>query len=59
MENMSPAEWWGKIDEVAKENAAKGIKLPEVGPVPPSLPPSLFLPPSPPPSLPPSPAPHR
>ncbi|TFJ85491.1 hypothetical protein NSK_003001 [Nannochloropsis salina CCMP1776] len=29
MENMSPAEWWGKIDEVAKENAAKGIKLPE------------------------------
>jgi hypothetical protein len=30
LEDMSPADWWNKIDEIAKDNAAKGIKLPEV-----------------------------
>ena len=30
LEDLSPAEWWGKIDEVAKENAGKGIALPEM-----------------------------
>ncbi len=44
LEDMSAADWWSKIDEIAKENAAKGINLPEVRPLPPSLPPSLFSP---------------
>lgn len=43
---MNPADWWSKIDEIAKDNAAKGINLPEVRPLPPSLfslfPPSFF-----------------
>lgn len=30
IEDMSPAEWWAKIDETAAENAAKGIKVPEL-----------------------------
>ena len=63
LEDMNPADWWNKIDEIAKDNAAKGIKLPEVRPVLPSLPPSLssvsfslfcLLTNLPPPSLPPS-----
>jgi hypothetical protein len=27
---MTPEEWWAKIDDVSAENAAKGIKLPEM-----------------------------
>lgn len=30
IEDMTPQEWWSKIDEVAADNAAKGIKLPEL-----------------------------
>lgn len=30
IEDMTPQEWWAKIDEVAADNAAKGIKLPEL-----------------------------
>ena len=30
LEDLTPAEWWAKIDEIAAENSAKGIKLPEM-----------------------------
>ena len=30
LEDLSPAEWWAKIDEIAAENQAKGLKLPEM-----------------------------
>lgn len=30
LDDMTPEEWWAKIDDVSAENAAKGIKLPEM-----------------------------